>query len=130
MTVVNYSKKALVDRIADIEDGGIVLAAEVPYTKSGWTGITEVDSALDDLKDNKVELPASATEVAASLTAITHTAPATPDYALQDLTDSGGFGFVTKDEGNSLLAVVANLQAQVDAMRTALIAAGICEAPA
>ena len=30
--------------------------------------------------------------------------------ALQDLVDTGGFGFATKDEGNSVLAVIANLQ--------------------
>lgn len=48
----------------------------------------------------------------AQLTTITHTAPGTPDYAIQDLT-SGGYGFVTKDEGNSVLAVIANLQTRV-----------------
>jgi hypothetical protein len=50
------------------------------------------------------------------LTTITHTAPGTPDYALQDLIDSSGgacFGFASKDEGNTLLSVVANLQARV-----------------
>ena len=31
------------------------------------------------------------------LTTITFTAPDTPDYALQDLTASGGYGFKTKD---------------------------------
>jgi hypothetical protein len=49
----------------------------------------------------------------AALTTITHTAPSTADYALQDLTSSTPFGFATKDEGNSLLAVVKNLQIRV-----------------
>jgi hypothetical protein len=49
----------------------------------------------------------------AQLTAITHTAPGTPDYAIQDLTNSSGFGFVTKDEGNSVLKVIANLQTRL-----------------
>jgi hypothetical protein len=49
----------------------------------------------------------------AALTTITHTAPGTPDYALQDLTSSTPFGFATKDEGNSLLSVVKNLQIRV-----------------
>ena len=49
----------------------------------------------------------------AQLTTITHTAPGTPDYAIQDLVQPAGFGFVTKDEGNSVLAVIANLQARV-----------------
>jgi hypothetical protein len=48
------------------------------------------------------------------LTAITHTAPGTPDYAIQDLTNSGGFGFATKDEGNTVLSVI---KAMHDAMK-------------
>lgn len=50
----------------------------------------------------------------AGLTAITHTAPGTPDYAIQDLTNVGGFGFVTKDEGNTVLSVI---KAMHDAMK-------------
>lgn len=69
-----------------------------------------------------------AAALAAQLTTITHTAPGTPDYALQDLTDTGGFGFKTKDEGNTLLAVVANLQARVAAMEAALEGVGIVAA--
>jgi hypothetical protein len=59
----------------------------------------------------------------AQLTTITHTAPGTPDYALQDLTDSGGFGFATKDEGNSVLAVIANLQTRIAELEARLSAA-------
>lgn len=53
----------------------------------------------------------------AQLSTITHTAPSTPDYALQDLTLSG-YGFATKDEGNSLLKVVENLQVRVAEIET------------
>lgn len=58
-----------------------------------------------------------------TLTSITHTAPGTPDYALQDLVDSGAgsaFGFATKDEGNTLLSVVLNLQVRVNELEAAL----------
>ena len=54
----------------------------------------------------------------AQLTTITHNAPITPDYAIQQLTQTTPYGFVTQDEGNSVLSVVANLQtrlAQVEA---------------
>jgi len=54
------------------------------------------------------------------LTTITSTAPGTSDFAIQDLTNSTPFGFVTKDEGNTVLAVIANLQARVDELETAL----------
>ncbi len=58
----------------------------------------------------------AATPVAkqAGLTAITHTAPGTPDYAIQDLVAATGFGFVTKDEGNTVLSVI---KAMHDAMK-------------
>ena len=47
------------------------------------------------------------------LTSITHTAPSSPDYALQNLVQNTGFGFATADEGNSLLSVVLNLQVRM-----------------
>ena len=47
------------------------------------------------------------------LTAITSTAQSTADFAIQDLTQSTPFGFVTKNEGNTVLAVIANLQTRV-----------------
>lgn len=56
-------------------------------------------------------------------TSITHTAPGTPDFAIQDLVDSGvgsAFGFATKDEGNTLLQVILNLQVRVAELEAAL----------
>ena len=47
------------------------------------------------------------------LTSITSTAPSTADFAIQDLTQSTPFGFVTKNVGNTVLAVIANLQTRV-----------------
>ena len=47
------------------------------------------------------------------LTSITSTAPSTADFAIQDLTSTTPFGFVTKNEGNTVLAVIANLQTRV-----------------
>lgn len=51
-------------------------------------------------------------EQTAALATITHTAPGTPDYAIQNLVNPG-FGFVTLDEGNSVLQVIANLQTRM-----------------
>lgn len=68
------------------------------------------------------------TEITDELTTITFTAPGTPDYAIQDLIDSSGgaaFGFATKDEGNTVLSVVANLQARVNALETTLVNLGL-----
>ena len=46
-------------------------------------------------------------------TSITHTAPGTPDFAIQDLTQTTPFGFATKDEGNTVLQVILNLQVRL-----------------
>jgi hypothetical protein len=56
-------------------------------------------------------------------TTITHTAPGTADYAIQGLTSTVPFGFVTADEGNTVMKVIANLQtrlAEVEARMEAL----------
>lgn len=47
------------------------------------------------------------------LTSITHTAPGTPDYAIQDFVDvslAAGWAFANHDEANTFLSVVKNLQ--------------------
>jgi hypothetical protein len=61
----------------------------------------------------------------AALTTITSTAPGTADFAIQDLTQTTPFGFVTKDEGNTVLAVIANLQARVSQLESKLQTYGI-----
>ena len=69
-----------------------------------------------------------AAALTAQLTTITHTAPVTPDYAIQDFVDvagdgTQGYAFASRDEANSLLAVIANLQARVQELENALSAA-------
>lgn len=61
----------------------------------------------------------------AALTSITYTAPGTPDYAIQDLTDTSPYGFVSKDEGNTVLSVIKNLQTRVAELETKLQALGL-----
>jgi hypothetical protein len=65
------------------------------------------------------------TALTAQLTTITHTAPGTPDYAIQNVTNSSPFGFVTADEANSVLSVIANLQTRVAQLETKLQALGL-----
>lgn len=61
-------------------------------------------------------------------TTITHTAPGTPDYAIQDLTQTSPFGFVTADEGNTVLKVIANLQTRLAEVEARLEALGVVAA--
>jgi len=49
----------------------------------------------------------------AALTAVTHSAPGTPDYAIADPTQTTPYGFTTSDEMLTVLSVIANLQARV-----------------
>lgn len=72
-----------------------------------------------------VDQPAALT---AQLTSITHTAPGTPDYAIQDLTNASAYGFVTKDEGNTVLSVIANLQARLAQVEARLEECGLIAA--
>ena len=65
------------------------------------------------------------TELTDELTTITHTSPGTPDYAVQDLVQNTGFGFVTKDEGNTVLSVIRNLQIRLNEMETKLASLGL-----
>lgn len=62
------------------------------------------------------------------LTAITHTAPGTPDYAIQNLVQNTGFGFATADEGNTVLKVILNLQTRLAEVEARLEGVGICAA--
>jgi hypothetical protein len=64
------------------------------------------------------------TALTSTLTSITHTAPGTPDYAIQDLTNTSPYGFATKDEGNTVLSVILNLQTRVDELETKLQSLG------
>lgn len=46
----------------------------------------------------------------AQLTTVTYTAPGTPDYSIQDFTQTTPWGFASHDEANSILKVIENLQ--------------------
>jgi hypothetical protein len=78
----------------------------------------------DPLLDGATFVPQVAANTTA-LTTITSTAPGTPDFAIQDLVNASAFGFVTKDEGNSVLAVIANLQTRVTQLETKLKVYGL-----
>ena len=66
-----------------------------------------------------------------ALTGLTHTAPSSPDYAIQDLVQSDvptageGFGFVTKDEGNTVLKSIQANKIRIAEIETALQVLGI-----
>jgi hypothetical protein len=87
----------------------------------GGTGTIQIGSASTQLVGfygtTPIVRPAACTT---ALTAITHTAPGTPDYAIQNVTNVTPFGFVTADEANTVLKVIAHLQAVVGELRARL----------
>jgi hypothetical protein len=95
---------------------GIILDDGVRLT-AGKIPVSTTNGRLIDLVPE--------TELTDELTTITHTAAGTPDYAIQDLVQNTGFGFATKDEGNTVLAVIKNLQIRVNELETKLAAKGI-----
>ena len=95
----------------------------MPNTKP--VGVAYEDPYLNGATIENPVYPAKGAALTAALTTITSTAPGTPDYAIQDLVNSSAYGFVTKDEGNSVLAVIANLQTRVDELEARLQALGL-----
>ena len=65
------------------------------------------------------------TALTAQLTSITHTAPGSPDYAIQNLVNTSAYGFVSADEGNTVLSVIKNLQVRMAELEARLKALNI-----
>lgn len=90
----------------------------MPNTKP--IGVAFADPELDGARF----VPEVAANTAA-LTSITSTAPSVADFAIQDLTSTTPFGFVTKDEGNTVLSVIRNLQTRVAELESKLAVYGL-----
>lgn len=99
----------------------LVFATSGAGTKIG-TGATQL---LGFYGATAVDRPAALT---AQLTSITHTAPGTPDYAIQALTTTTPFGFVSADEGNTVLSVILNLQVRLAEVEARLEELGLVAA--
>lgn len=104
----------------EIEEGGVV------HVKSGGRVYLASGAVLDIATGGVVKANgAQGAGLTTQLTTVTCTAPGTPDYALQDLVQNTGFGFATKDEGNSALKALANLQVRLAEVEARLEALGI-----
>jgi hypothetical protein len=64
----------------------------------------------------------------AQLTAITFTAPVTPDYAFQDITQTTPYGFTDAEELRTFISVVSNLQTRVAQLEARLEELGLVTA--
>lgn len=61
-------------------------------------------------------------------TTLTSAAPGSPDFAIQTLTQTSPFGFVTSDEAQTVLQVIANLQTRVQELEDRLEELGLIAA--
>ncbi len=104
--------------------GNLIMSDASNFVFNTATGTKFGTSASQKLSFYNATPVVQQTELTDELTTITHTAPVTPDYAIQPLT-AGGFGFVTADEGHSVLSVIANLQTRVNELETKLVAYGL-----
>ena len=95
----------------------------MPNTKP--VGVAYEDPYLNGPTIENPVYTAKGAALTAQLTTITSTAPGTPDYAIQDLVNTSAYGFVTKDEGNTVLSVIANLQDRVSQLESRLQALGL-----
>lgn len=64
--------------------------------------------------------PTALTPAVVAADSFTHTAPSSDDFAIQALTDSGGFGFKTADEGHSVLKVLKNAIQRIEELEDKL----------
>lgn len=100
------------------------------YLEQGGDKLVVKDGGYIDIETGGVILTngTQGAALTAQLTTITHTEPGTPDYAIQDLINTSAYGFVTKDEGNSVLKVIKNLQTRVAELEARLEALGLIAA--
>lgn len=109
-------------------DGNIDLAVDAIDIILGSTTGTKIGTATSQKLGFYNATPVvQGAALTTQLTSITHTAP-TPDYAIQDLTQTTPYGFVTLDEGNTVLSVILNLQTRLAEVEARLEATGLIAA--
>lgn len=113
-----FSKAVTFSESITMADGKDIVLNTTTGTKIG----TATTQKLAFFNSTPVVKP---TALTTQLTTITATAPGTPDYAIQDLVNVGGYGFVTADEGQSVLKVIENLQTRVSELETKLQSLGL-----
>lgn len=105
--------------------GNITLSDTVDFVFNATTGTKIGTATSQKLSLWGVTPVVQPTALTAQDSSISHTSPGTPEFVIQDLTTTTPFGFVTKDEGNTVLQVILNLQTRVSELETKLQAIGV-----
>ena len=104
---------------------GAVSMSDVNFVFSTGTGTTIATGTNQKLAFYGAVPVVQQASLTAGETSITFTAPTTPDYAIADLSSVDSFGFVSADEGQTILQVIQNLQARVTELESRLTAYGL-----
>lgn len=106
-------------------DGTIVTLSEA-QTGGSLGAVSSADAThLGLFGATETTQPTALTAAAVVAASFTFTAPTTADYLIQNLTQTTPFGFVTADEGNSVLKVIQNLVKRQEEMYAKLQALGV-----
>lgn len=125
---VNFGTSAVQVQSWPGDDVGTVTPSTSPadtvqgYAKN-WNGAGTAALHIRNEEGHIVRLFKGAA-LTTALTTVTCSAPGTPDYAIQDLVAATGYGFVTSDEAQSVIKVIANLQVRVNELEARLQASG------
>jgi len=119
--MVVLSDRFMFDKTLQIGDGKNIQLGRTNGTKFGLS----TSELLAFYGTTPVNQPAALT---ALNTLITHTAPSPADFAIQALTQSNPFGFVTDDEGHTVLQVILNLQTKMAEVEARLEELGLVAA--
>ena len=103
--------------------GDLTISSDVTFSDE-TTGFSITQNGVTITIPQDLNL-AKATAPITALTTITCSNPGTPDYAIQDLTQTNPYGFVTADEGQTVLTVIKNLQTRLAELESKLQIMGL-----
>jgi len=112
-------------RIVGASPGGS--AGQMQYNEAGALAgssaiVTNSAGQLALFNGTPIDKPAALTE---AVTTITHTTPATDDYAISAPASFGSYGFANANEFNTVMKVIRNLQTRVNELETKLKSLGV-----
>ena len=128
VTVGTLSASGALIAIGSSTFGGILITDNRNVTLGTGTGTTFATATNQKLAFYGAVAVAQQSVLTANVGTVTFSEPTTPDYAIADLTNIGPYGFVSADEGQSLLKVVANLQTRVNELSARLVSYGLLSA--
>lgn len=105
--------------------GGLLITDNRNVTLGTGTGTTFATATNQRLAFYGTVAVVQQASLTATVGTVTFSEPTTPDYVIADLSSVDSFGFVTLDEGQSILKVIANLQTRLGELETRLTTYGL-----